>query len=354
MKFLSPIMLWLMLAIPALVALYLYVLRRKKKMALRYANIGMVKEAMGTGATLRRHIPAALFLVAISLMLAAIARPAAMITLPSQRSQVILAMDVSASMRAADVEPNRLVAAQNAAKVFIQEQPSTTQIGVVAFAGAALLVQPPTLNREDLIKAIDRFQPQRGTAIGSGILVSLQTIFPQANFDARLPEYQRGWGREGGGGSGSLDRGNEPRPAEENFTPVPPGSYESAVVILLTDGQATTGPDPIETARLAADRGVRVFTVGLGTKSGEIVGWGGRSMRVQLDEETLQTIADLTRGKYFFAGSGTDLKEVYKTLNTQFVMERKETEITSFFAAAAALFAIAAAGLSLLWYSRIL
>ncbi|MCA0201800.1 MAG: VWA domain-containing protein [Proteobacteria bacterium] len=352
MKFLSPIMLWLLLAVPALVALYLYVLKRKKKMALRYANIGMVKDAMGAGANLRRHVPAALFLMAITLMLSAIARPAAMITLPSQRSQVILAMDVSASMRAADVEPNRLVAAQTAAKTFIQEQPSSTQIGIVAFAGAALLVQPPTTNRDDLIKAIDRFQPQRGTAIGSGILVSLQTIFPSANFDNRLPEYQRGFGRESMGSS--LDRNPEPRAAEENFTPVPPGSYESAVVILLTDGQATTGPDPVETARMAADRGVRIFTVGLGTKSGEIVGWGGRSMRVQLDEETLQTIADLTRGKYFFAGSGTDLKEVYKTLNTQFVMERKETEITSFFAAAAALFAIAAAGLSLLWYNRIL
>ncbi len=352
MKFLSPIMLWLLLAVPALVALYLYVLKRKKKMALRYANIGMVKDAMGAGASLRRHVPAALFLIAITLMLTAIARPAAMITLPSQRSQVILAMDVSASMRAADVEPNRLVAAQNAAKTFIQEQPSSTQIGIVAFAGAALLVQPPTTNRDDLMKAIDRFQPQRGTAIGSGILVSLQTIFPNANFDNKVPEYQRGWGRESMGAA--LDRNAEPRAAEENVTPVPPGSYESAVVILLTDGQATTGPDPVETARMAADRGVRIFTVGLGTKSGEIVGWGGRSMRVQLDEETLQTIADLTRGKYFFAGSGTDLKEVYKTLNTQFVMERKETEITSFFAAAAALFAIAAAGLSLLWYSRIL
>jgi Ca-activated chloride channel family protein len=351
MKFLSPILLWLMLAIPALVGLYFYVLRRKKKMALRYANLGMVKEAIGAGATFRRHVPAALFLIAVTLMLGAIARPAAMITLPSQRSQVILAMDISASMRAKDVEPDRMVAAQNAAKAFIEEQPSSTQIGIVAFAGAALLVQPPTLNREDLIKAIDRFQPQRGTAIGSGILVSLQTIFPQANFEGKLPEYQRGWGRESMGSS--LDRG-EPRQAEENFTPVPPGSYENAVVILLTDGQATTGPDPIETARQAADRGVRIFTVGLGTKSGEIVGWGGRSMRVQLDEETLQTIADLTRGKYFFAGTGTDLREVYKTLNTQFIMERKETEITSFFAAAAALFAVAAAALSLLWYSRIL
>lgn len=348
MKFLSPLMLWLLLAVPALIALYAYILRRKKKLALRYANLGMVRDAMGAGATLRRHVPAALFLMAIALMLMAIARPAAMVTLPSQRSQVILAMDVSASMRAADIEPNRLSAAQNAAKAFIEEQPRSTQIGIVAFAGAALLVQPPTLNRDDLIKAIDRFQPQRGTAIGSGILVSLQTIFPQMNFDSG----QRGWGRDSLGAS--LDRGSDPDAAGEENEPVPPGSYENAVVILLTDGQATTGPDPIEMARMAADRGIRIFTVGLGTTGGEIVEWGGRSMRVQLDEESLQTIADLTRGKYFFAGSDTDLREVYETLNNQFVMERKETEITSFFAAFAALLAITAAGLSLLWFNRIL
>jgi Ca-activated chloride channel family protein len=349
MKFLSPLFLWLLLAVPFLIALYFYVLSRKKKMALRYANIGMVKDAISAGATFRRHVPAALFLIAITLMIAAVARPAAMVTLPSQRSHVILAMDVSASMRATDVEPDRLTAAQNAAKAFIAEQPSTTQVGIVAFAGAALLVQPPTTNREDLFQAIDRFQPQRGTAIGSGILVSLQTIFPQANLDLRGNDSPRGWGREGG-----LDRAGDPRGAEEAFQPVPPGSYENAVIILLTDGQATTGPDPLETARMAADRGVRIFTVGLGTTGGEVVEWGGQSMRVQLDEETLQSIADVTRGKYFFAGSGADLKEVYKTLNTQFVMERKETEITAFFAAAAALFAIAAAGLSLLWFSRIL
>lgn len=351
MKFLSPVMLWLLLAVPALIGLYFYVLGRKKKVALRYASLGMVKDALGAGAALRRHVPAALFLVAITLMLAAVARPAAMVTLPSQRSQVILAMDVSASMRAADVEPTRLEAAQAAAKAFVAEQPASTQIGIVAFAGAALLVQPPTTNREDLVTAIDRFQPQRGTAIGSGILVSLQTIFPRADFDLRTGESRGGWGRESAGLS--LDRGADPQAAEEDAA-VPPGSYESAVVILLTDGQTTTGPDPVEAARMAADRGVRVFTVGLGTKEGEIVGWGGRSMRVQLDEETLQTIADVTRGKYFFAGSGTDLKEVYRTLNTQFVMERKETEVTAFFAAAAALFAVAAAALSLLWYSRIL
>ena len=343
MKFLSPLLLLLLLAAPALVALYFYVLSRKKKMALRYADIGMVKEALGPGSTVRRHLPAALLLTAIVLMLAAVAKPAAMVTLPSQRAMVILAMDVSGSMRADDVEPNRLVAAQNAAKQFIKEQPSTTQIAVVAFAGAAALVQTPTLNREETIAAIDRFRTFRGTAIGSGILVSLQTIFPDAAFAPRFSESDFGREREGQGKS--LDLSQSPVPA---FTPVPPGSYQNATIILLTDGRATVGPDPIESARMAADRGVRIYTVGLGAQGGGR--WGG----MQFDEETLKTIADVTKGKYFSAGSGADLNEVYKSLNTQLVMERQETEISSFFAAAAALLAIAAATMSLLWHSRIL
>lgn len=340
MKFLSPMLLLLLLAAPALVALYFYVLSRKKRMALRYADIGMVKDAMGPGATFRRHLPAALLLVSIVLMLAAVAKPAAMITLPSQRSLVVLAMDVSGSMRAEDVEPNRMVAAQTAAKQFIKEQPSTTQIGIVAFAGAAALVQAPTLNRDDLVQAIDRFRMFRGTAIGSGILVSLQTIFPDAAFDPRFSESDFGRGRESQGSS--LDQ------PQESFKPVPPGSHDGAVIILLTDGRATVGPDPVEAARMAADRGVRIFTVGLGTPR------GGGYRGMQFDEESLKTIADVTKGKYFAADSGTALNEIYAALNSQLVMERKETEISALFAAVAALFAIAAAGLSLLWHSRIL
>jgi Ca-activated chloride channel homolog len=343
MKFLSPMLLLLLLAVPALVALYFYVLAKKKKMALRYADIGMVKAALGPGATLRRHLPAALLLVAIALMLIAVAKPAAMVTLPSQRALVILAMDVSGSMRAEDVEPNRLVAAQTAAKQFIKEQPSSTQIGVVAFAGAAALVQAPTINRDETIQAIDRFRTFRGTAIGSGILVSLQTIFPEAAFDPRFTESDFGMARESQGTS--LDK----PPPQEKVAAVPPGSNQNAVIILLTDGRATVGPDPIETARMAADRGIRIFTVGLGAPGGS---YGYRGM--QFDEETLKTIADVTKGKYFAASSGAALNEVYKSLNTQLVLERQETEIGAIFAAVAALFAIAAASLSLLWHSRIL
>lgn len=341
MKFLSPMLLLLLLVAPALIALYLYLLGRKKRMALRYADIGMVKEALGPHAALRRHLPAALLYGAIILMLIGIAKPTAMITLPSQRAMVILAMDVSGSMRAEDVEPNRLIAAQLAAKQFIAEQPSTTQIGVVAFAGAAALVQSPTLNREETIQAIDRFRTYRGTAIGSGILVSLQTIFPDAAFDPRFSESEFRRGRESQGAS--LDY-----TPQTNVKPVPPGSYQNAVIILLTDGRATAGPDPIESARLAAERGVRVFTVGLGSATG-----GGRG-GFQFDEETLKTIADVTMGKYFSATSSATLNEVYKSLNTQLVMERQETEITAIFAALAALLTIAAGAMSLMWHSRIL
>src|SRR5499427_1640323 len=173
MSFQWPEMLWLYLALPLLIAMYFYALSRKKKLALRYASLTLVKEAMGAGQKWRRHIPPLLFLLALAVMIGAIARPQAVVTLPSQHETVILAMDVSGSMRATDVEPNRLVAAQNAAKAFVSQQPENVRIGVVAFAGTATVAQAPTRNREDVIAAIDRFQLQRATAIGSAIIVSL-------------------------------------------------------------------------------------------------------------------------------------------------------------------------------------
>src|SRR6266567_3402675 len=172
MTFLWPEMLWLLLIVPLLVAGYFYLLRRKQESALRYASLSMVKEAIGAQ-RFRRHIPPLLFLLALIAMLVAVARPAAVVTLPSQHQTIILAMDVSGSMRAVDVQPNRISAAQAAAKAFVAEQPSNVRIGVVSFAATASVVQTPTQNRDDIVAAIDRFQLQRGTAIGSGIIVSL-------------------------------------------------------------------------------------------------------------------------------------------------------------------------------------
>jgi Ca-activated chloride channel family protein len=247
-------------------------------------------------------------------------------------------MDVSGSMRATDVEPNRLVAAQVAAKSFIAEQPENVRIGIVAFAGTATVAQAPTRNKDELTAAIDRFQLQRATAIGSAILVSLATIFPDSGIDiASFGTEQKGQ-----------------KPSATTPKPVPPGSYNSAVIILLTDGQRTTGPDSVAAARLAAERGVRIYTVGIGTPEGKIVGFEGWSMHVRLDEETLKTIADVTRGEYFYAGNAPDLKKVYQGLNAKLVMETKKTEITALFAAAAAAVVVLSALLSLLWFNRIL
>ncbi len=340
MSFQWPEMLWLMLALPLLVGLYVVALRRKKKLALRYASLSLVKEAMSAGQTFRRHLPPLLLLLALAVMIAAVARPSAVVTLPSQHEIVILAMDVSGSMRATDVEPNRLVAAQAAAKAFVAQQPDNVRIGVVAFAGTATLAQAPTRNREEVIAAIDRFQMQRATAIGSAIIVSLATIFPDHGLDVASFTYGAEAARK--------------TQKQTTFKPVPPGSYQSAVIILLTDGQRTTGPDSVQAARLAAERGVRIYTVGVGTPGGTTIGFEGWSMHVRLDEETLKTIADLTRGEYFYAGTAVDLKKIYESLRSRMVLETRKTEITALFAAAGAVLVVVSALLSLLWFNRIL
>lgn len=346
MHFLWPDFLWLLLAMPLLVLLYLWLLRRKKKMALRYASLSIVREAMGPGQTIRRHVPPALFLLALGAMLLATARPMAVVTLPSNQQTIILAMDVSGSMRATDVQPSRLVAAQNAAKSFLTELPRHVKVGIVAFAGSAQVAQIPTVNREDLVTAIDRFQLQRATATGNAIVISLATLFPDAGIE--LESMQGGRDRQRGFAIDAERKEKKP------FTPVAPGSYTSAAIIMLTDGQRTTGVDPLEAAKLAADRGVRIYTVGIGTVDGETIGFEGWSMRVRLDEETLKAIANRTEGEYYYAGTASDLKKVYETLSSRLTVEKKETEISALLALAAAVLALLSAGLSLLWFNRIL
>lgn len=351
MTFMWPDMLWLLTAVPVLIAAYLSLLRRRKTFALRYADLGLVKEAMGAGPGFRRYIPPLIFLSALIVLIVATARPSAVVTLPTQHETVILAMDISGSMRATDVEPSRIAAAQAAAKSFVAEQPRRARIGVVTFAGTAAVAQAPTDNREDILAAIDRFQLQRATAIGSGILVSLKAIFPDAEFDLRSSNPRRDPGRDSLRSAPLIQTREPEKPA---FKPVQPGSYGSAVIILLTDGQSNVGPDPIESARMAADRGVRIYTVGFGTTEGEILRFEGWSMRVRLDEESLKKIAELSQGEYYYAGTAADLKKVYQTLSARLVFETRETEITALFSAAAAVLALLAAFLSVYWYNRIL
>jgi Ca-activated chloride channel family protein len=238
------------------------------------------------------------------------------------------------------------VASQNAAKAFLAELPRHVKVGIVAFAGTAQVVQPPTVSREDLVAAIDKFQMQRATAIGSAIVVSLAEIFPDAGIDLSSMTY----GRDRPRGMAIDQAKTEKKPHE----PVPPGSYSSAAIILLTDGQRTTGVDTLEAAKMAADRGVRIYTVGIGTVDGETIGFEGWSMRVRLDEETLKKIAHQTQGEYFYAGTAENLKAVYEKLGSRLTVEKKETEISALLALAAAALSLLAGGLSLLWFKRLL
>ena len=363
--FLWPTFLWGLLFVPVAVLAYVLLLRRRKKGVLNYGNLALVRRAMhATG--WRRHVPPAVMLGALTLLLIAMARPTAEVSLPSTRATVVLAMDVSGSMRANDVNPSRIEAAQTAAKQYVKDQPKDVVIGIVAFAATAFLVQNPTVDRTSLNAAIDRFELQRGTAVGSGILVSLQTLFPQDNFP--INNFNSGGFGNGNGGFGASGGGYDfsqrfggralggPRGAapKKEHVPVEPGSYKNAVIILLTDGATNAGYDPVEAARIASNYGVKVYTVGFGTTKGSIVGFGGFQMRAQVDEDALKKIADMTKGRYFHAASADELKQVYSVLSKQLIMETQQMEITSFFAAAAALLMLASAGMSVAWFGRVL
>ncbi len=342
-NFLWPDMLWLLLLLPVLVMFYLWLLKRRKKAAVAWTNLDIVREAQGKGGAWRRHVPPLLLLGALATTLLAVSRPTAVITLPLVEQTIILAMDVSGSMRATDVLPNRMVAAQTAAKAFVTELPRAVRVGIVQFAGTAAVVQPPTTSREDVIAAIDRFQLQRGTAIGSGMVLSLATLFPDAGIDLSQITGQR-----------TMPKTRAELDAQPAFTPVEPGSYTSAAIILLTDGQRTTGPDPMDAAKMAADRGVRVYTVGIGTKEGDTIGFEGWTMRVRLDEQSLKNIAAATRSEYFYAGTAADLQKVYQSLGMRLTAQKKETEITALLAGLGALLVLVAASLSLWWYGRVM
>jgi Ca-activated chloride channel family protein len=350
MSFIWPSMLWLLLLLPLTALLYVWLLKRRRKNTVRLASLGVAKAALGRGPGWRRHVPPALMFLALAALLFAISRPTATVTLPLAERTIILAMDVSGSMRAEDIKPNRLVASQEAAKTFIAALPREVKVGVIAFAGTAAVVQAPTTSREDVVAAIDRFQLQRATATGSGIILSLATLFPDHGIEIQHVTGQRNF-PGGTGSAGAKPIGKDG--TEKKFTPVAPGSYGSAAIIMLTDGQRTTGPDPLDAAKMAAERGVRVFTVGMGTTKGEIIGFEGWSMRVRLDEETLKSVATMTLGEYFYAGTAEDLKKVYESLSSRMVTERKETEVSALFAALGALLAFVSAGLSVWWFGRV-
>ena len=344
MFFLWPQYLWLMLALPLLPVAYLWLLRRRRKSAVRYSSVAIVRAATA-GRSWRRHLPPALFLLACSVLLLAAARPVARIALPWARSTIMLAMDVSLSMRVTDVKPTRLAAAQDAAKSFLRDLPKDIEVGLVTFAGSSQVAQAATLDRESLVAAIDGFQMQMGTAVGNGILLCLAELFPDHGIDVGEMTFgSKPRGR-------SLDDKDKPPPKQ--LAPVAPGSYKSAAIILLSDGRRTTGVDTLVAAKMAADRGVRIYVVGLGTVNGDAASPEGMPIYLQLDEPTLREVARMTGGEYHYAGTAEKLRSVYENLGSRLQVQTRETEVSGLLAMVAALAALTAASLSVLWFGRI-
>jgi Ca-activated chloride channel homolog len=345
MFFQSPHHLWLMLALPVLPLAYLWLLRRRGKLAVRYSNIGMVRAA-ASGRAWRQHVPPALLLLALAGLLLAAARPMARVPLPWARTTVILAMDISLSMRVSDVKPTRLVAAQEAAKQFLSELPKKVEVGLVTFAGSSQVAHATTLDRPALVAAIDNFQMQTGTAVGSAIVSSLIELFPDHGID--LEELTFGVYKPRGR---SLD--DKDKPAPKQITPVAPGSYDAAAIILLTDGRRTTGVDTLEAAKMAADRGVRIDVIGLGSVNDAAAMPEGMPIYLQLDEPTLREVARMTGGEYHHAGTAEALRSVYENLGSRVQVQTRETEVSALFALLSAGLALMAGGLSLVWFRRV-
>jgi Ca-activated chloride channel family protein len=338
MNFLWPGNLFLVLVVPALLAAYIWAQRRRQKYALRYASLSLVREALGNGPGRKRHIPPALFLIALLFMALGTARPETTVIVPVQEGTVILALDVSGSMLAEDLRPNRMEAAKEAAKAFVARQGVDVKLGVVAFSGDAQIVQTPTTDHELVIAAINRLRPQRATAIGRGVLASLDAIFEDAEEVAPSVIAMKRLSGEPTG----------PTPA-----PVPMGADRTATIVLLSDGQNNQFPAPQQVIEDAANRGIRVYTVGVGSADGTVVRIQGRSVRTRLDEATLKQIAELTGGQYYNASNEKDLRAVYENLSTTLVFREQKTEITALLTALAAVFSMIAAGLSLFWFNRI-
>lgn len=341
-----PRLLWLLALLPILAVLYVRLAASRRHSLAQLPGLWHSPAPLSKVSALRRSIPLILLSLGLIALLAAVSRPQAILTLPLAHKDIILAIDTSGSMRAADVTPDRLSAAKTAARAFIKDLPSRTRVGIITVASNATLIQSPTSNREDLMKAIERVQLQRGSALGSGIYVSLATLLPDAGINVEqliqgFPDFRTHWPAA------------EPDDKNKAQKP-PPGSNRSAAIVLLSDGENNSGPDPLEAANLAAQHGVRIHTVGIGSSEGIPLTVGGWSMRVSLDEETLRKIAQTTLGEYYTAGSAQDLRRIHEHLSARIAIGRSSTvEITAFFVAIGALLLAASALCSMLWFNRV-
>jgi len=326
MTFIWPWMLISLLLIPLFLGVYLRLLKGQRQAAADLGPMGTIRDHSGRIPSARRHIPALLLLIGLALLLFGLARPEMYVDLPRIEGTLILAFDVSSSMTADDLEPTRLDAAKAAARALVEDQPSAVQIGVVAFSNGGLIVQPPTDDQTAVFAAIDRLDPQGATSLAQGILTSLNAI---------------------AGEPISID----PEALQEGM-PIEIGSYPSAVVLLLTDGENTTAPDPLELAQLAAVAGVRIYPVGIGSPEGAVLQIDGYSILSQLDEATLQAIASLTNGSYYLAGDRESLQQIYKNVDLQLTISGDQMEVTALFGGIGLLFFLVGGALSLLWFGR--
>ena len=349
MSLLWPGFLYLLLLIPLAITVYIWFLRRRRRFAVRYSSLSLLREAAAEQSWLRRHLPFILFLLALTGLIFALSRPVATVLVPSNEATVILAVDVSRSMCSTDIPPNRLEVAKQAARSFVRNNTSGRQVGIVAFAGFAELIREPTADLRLLEEAISYLAPARRTAIGSAILRSIDAI---SEVDERVA------------------------PSELNLTLAPSDSVQAAeeyvphIIVLLTDGASNAGPLPMIAAEEAVERGVRVYTIGFGTVQntspmncsggGDVFGGGfgspfgggggGGGFRRQLDEETLKQVADMTGGEYYAATSAGELHEVFANLPTYVIATRETIEISVFFTAFAVLAGILAMSLALHWH----
>lgn len=345
-SFLWPGMLWCFALVALLAVGYIWLDRRRRHAAVHYPALKTASVAIRSGAGWRRHVAPLLFLLALAALIAAIARPQAVMMLPSRIETVVLVVDLSGSMRAQDVKPSRLGAAQQAATVLLDAQPAGVSVGLVAMAGTAAVAQAPTRSREAVTTAIERLQPQGGTALGNGLLIALTALLPELTPDAeRLM-------------NDDTPPPRKPRPlatAPADTEPVKPGSYTSGAIVLFSDGESNAGPAALRAAQLAADHGVRVYTVGVGTPEGVVLSVEGWSARVRLDEKVLKEVADATGAEYFRLEDAAELKRVYRALNARLAFDkRSQVEITALFAALGALLAACAGLLSLWWFGRVM
>ena len=335
MSFIWPTMLVLLLLIPLFVLLYFRIQHRRRQLTASYGSLGFTQTGMGRGPGARRHIPPLLFLISITILIVALARPQTVISLPRIEGTVILTFDASGSMAADDFKPTRMEAAKAAVRDFVERQPPSVRIGVVAFSDSGFAVQAPSNNQDVILAAVDRLTPQRGTSLAHGIEASLNAI------------------ASGTGQSNTRFYSNRVPTLTPTPTPVPQGTYTPAVIVLLSDGENNESPDPLEAAQTAADRGVRIYTVGIGSAAGSILHINGFTVRTRLDEAMLQQIALITGGTYYDAQNEQDLRSIYDNLAPQLVIKPAKMEVTSVFAGASILVLLIGGTFSLLWFSRL-